>query len=193
MPAPFVEPLARVLAAHPAVIAPREPEYQEAAVSLLLRDSGGPELLFILRAVREGDPWSGHIAFPGGRRQVSDATLRDTARRETTEEIGLDPEAVGRYAGALDELEPSTKRLPPVIISPFVWTVPADVSVVPAAEEVESVLWVGLETLRDPASEVDYEFRGLHFPGLRVGGHVLWGLSYRIVLAFLPLAREAGL
>ena len=66
------------------------PGTREAAVAAILRPGPQPEMLFILRASKDGDPWSGHMAFPGGHRESSDASLRATAERETWEEIGLD-------------------------------------------------------------------------------------------------------
>src|SRR5262245_5919302 len=73
-----------------------------AAVSLVfLAQGGGPaELLFIERALREGDPWSGHMAFPGGRRDRADADLVATSLRETREEVGLE---LGRPIARLDD------------------------------------------------------------------------------------------
>ena len=51
---------------------------------------GEPEVLFIKRAAREGDRWTGHIAFPGGKRERDDLDDRSTSSRETREEVGLD-------------------------------------------------------------------------------------------------------
>ena len=51
---------------------------------------GDPEILFIRRAARRGDRWTGHVAFPGGKRDPDDASDRAAAERETLEEVGLD-------------------------------------------------------------------------------------------------------
>ena len=51
---------------------------------------GEPEALFIKRASRVGDRWTGHVALPGGKRDPEDKDDRDVAIRESLEEIGLD-------------------------------------------------------------------------------------------------------
>jgi 8-oxo-dGTP pyrophosphatase MutT (NUDIX family) len=66
--------------------------------------NGDPEILFIKRAGRVGDRWSGHVALPGGRRDPPDADDRAAAIRETREEVGLDltrPDCL--FAGNLPE------------------------------------------------------------------------------------------
>src|SRR6266568_8268212 len=101
-----------------------------AAVAVVLHDGNdGIEALFIHRAVRAGDTWSGQIAFPGGRREPSDADLRATAIRETREEIGVDLSNDERL-GVLDDLYPRTPVLPPVVVRPFVFALAARPSIV---------------------------------------------------------------
>ncbi|HEV8382740.1 MAG TPA: CoA pyrophosphatase, partial [Gemmatimonadales bacterium] len=74
-----------------------------AAVAVILHESDdGLEALFIHRAVRVGDTWSGQIAFPGGRREPSDHDLLATAIRETLEEVGVDLSRAERL-GVLDD------------------------------------------------------------------------------------------
>lgn len=62
-----------------------------ASVALIIRvhEDRGLEILMIERSHREGDPWSGHMAFPGGKKEKNDYDSADTATREVFEEIGL--------------------------------------------------------------------------------------------------------
>src|SRR5262245_58169717 len=94
------------------------------AVTIRLGDAGEPELLMIKRAEHDGDPWSGHVACPGGREEDGDASLEATAIRETREETGIDLGRVGRILGTLDDLSPRTPYLPPIVIRPFVAVAP---------------------------------------------------------------------
>src|SRR5256714_4453421 len=95
---------------------------RRAAVALIFHagEEGLPELLFIKRAEYPGDPWSGQIAFPGGREEAGDTSLAQTAVREAREETGIDLEREGMFIGTLDDLRPRTVRLPAIIVRPFV-------------------------------------------------------------------------
>jgi ADP-ribose pyrophosphatase len=79
------------LDSHRPIAAEEEEGVRKAAVALIFRlgENDVPELLFIKRAEYEGDPWSGQIAFPGGRAEARDASLAETAIRETREETGI--------------------------------------------------------------------------------------------------------
>ena len=167
-----------------------------AAVALVLRGAtfGDAELLFIRRAEREGDPWSGHVAFPGGRRDAGDATLDDTARRETQEELGLDLDTDARMIGVLDDLRPGSAALPSIAVRPFVFTLLRDVALVPNAE-VHSLFWMPVAALRDPVRATEHVFERagaeLRFPAYRWGEDVVWGMTERIVSQLLGVS--AGL
>ncbi|HEY0929089.1 MAG TPA: CoA pyrophosphatase [Gemmatimonas sp.] len=178
-------------------LATREPQDAEqlpnmrfAAVAAVLRVvESGPELLFIKRADRDGDPWSGHMAFPGGRREPSDASLEMTAIRETSEELSLDL-MQGVMLGRLDDLAPRSPSLPPIMIRPFVALVPADVTFVPNVE-VAATYWVPLAMLRHPDAQAEHVMTingaRARFPGFRVDQYIVWGLTERIVTQLLPL------
>jgi len=170
-----------------------------AAVALVLRDGpAGVELLFIRRAEHPEDPWSGQMAFPGGRSEPGDADSLATAVRETEEEIGVDLSRAAEYLGALDEVR-AMARLRPVdlAIAPFVYRLWGHTDLRPN-HEVRSVHWIPLDELvrEDRRSVMDYPYEGstLQFPCLRVEDVVIWGLTYRMFQGFQERfpARDEG-
>lgn len=166
----------------------------EAAVALVLRGQRDDlEVLLIKRARNPRDPWSGHMALPGGRRDTHDPSLLHTAMRETHEETGVVlspvPGAGLGPLGPLPRVAPSSGPLPKLRISPYVFGVPAGTDARAASPEVARVHWTPLTLLRDPATRDDVEMAlpsGLRvFPCLRVHDEVVWGLTYRILHDFL--------
>jgi 8-oxo-dGTP pyrophosphatase MutT (NUDIX family) len=172
---------------------------QKAAVAVVLREGEDrrPELLFIKRAHHPADPWSGHMAFPGGRIDLADATTRSAAERETLEEVGLSLEEAERL-GRLDDLEglKGGGRPAGIVISAFVYHYGSRGSL-RTNHEVEEAFWVSLSVLSDPARRVEYHHPLLGaetYPGILVGDpdrHVVWGLTYRFVETFLSVAGRA--
>lgn len=190
--------LRQCLEQRPAGRAARREHASEAAVALVLRPRKELELLLIQRSLRANDPWSGHMALPGGRRDPVDRSLLATALRETREETSVDVPHAGGLLGALDEVRPSSPGLPPIIISPFVVGVHPDTSAHPDPREVAATIWVPLPALRHPdaVSEILVELEGeanRAFPAVRYGPHIIWGLTYRILTQFLAVLEEAGL
>ncbi|MBA3890068.1 MAG: CoA pyrophosphatase [Gemmatimonadaceae bacterium] len=161
-----------------------------AAIALVVRPAdAGPELLMIKRADVEGDPWSGHIACPGGRLDPDDCDLAATAIRETLEETGIDIAREGTLIGALDDLSPRTPRLPPIIIRPFVAVVGRDVKLT-ANREVAAAFWIPLAAIRERASwglgtVIVREAEEAEVPTFRHGDHTVWGLTERALRDFL--------
>ena len=161
-----------------------EPEglTSHAAVALIV----GPkdELLFIRRAVREGDPWSGDMAFPGGRAERTDRSDRETAERETWEEIGLDLSA-GVYVGALP-VRQSPLRDPKFGfgIFPFVYRVAGWPAFVPS-DEVAAVVPFAMERLLAGEGRGEFRYQGWGVdrvvPCVRLDDTLIWGLTLRML------------
>ena len=174
---------------------------RQAAVALILRDHAGfAELLMIKRAANPNDFWSGHLALPGGRRQVEDTDLRMTAIRETREEVGIDLSDGGEVFGRLNTVVPVSTRLPNITITPYVAVAPPTFhSSNPETEdtslqvnhEVAVAFWVPVAFLKhDGRSAVvnhiieGHEYEWPAYPS--VHGPV-WGLTERILTQFLSL------
>jgi len=189
---PLLRRLERALAERPGTLAPDDGAPTRAAVAIVLRNAGDGviELLLIKRSEREDDPWSGHIALPGGRHDATDATLQDTAVRETREETGIDVGRDGLVLGTLDELRPRSTMLPSIIVTPFVAVVRSDVAI-EMSDEVASTFWVPLALLADPLTAVEAEVtaRGSTWrvPSYQLGGHTVWGMTERILRNLLAL------
>ncbi|HEU6453677.1 MAG TPA: CoA pyrophosphatase [Gemmatimonadaceae bacterium] len=163
-------------------------------MALILRagERGFLELLMIRRAEYEGDPWSGHIALPGGREEPCDRSLEDTVIRETREETALDLVHDAQLLGRLDDLGPHSTPLPRITITPFVVAYGAS-GIVTLSPEVAEAFWVPVEALRDPRAsrEIVLELTGgpRSVPSFEHEGRIIWGLTERILRQFLSLAE----
>lgn len=193
-----MDALADALAARGVLEPAGDPALPRAAVAVLLRPgTDGPELLLIRRAEREGDPWSGHVALPGGREQPEDAGPAHTAARETHEEVGIHAARVGRLLGPVDPVWPQSARAPRIVVRPFVFAVPAGTRAVPN-EEVDAAVWIPLRELLEPGAVTEHllEIEGIgpmRFPAFGARGYVVWGLTHRILTTFLEIyARVAN-
>ena len=190
--------LAALLAERPGLVLERaEPDpdprpLRHAAVALVLRHGpeGEPELLMIKRAEHEADPWSGHIALPGGRHEPQDASLVETAVRETREETGLDLARAGRILGTLDEISPMTPVLPRIVVRPHVALLGGSTEVTPS-HEVAAAFWVPLSALREERgwSEATIVVRGRErrVACFEYGEYLVWGLTERVLRQFVGM------
>ena len=163
-----------------------------ASVALVVRPGGSElELLVIKRATSAGDPWSGHMALPGGRRSAADGSSVATAMRETLEEVGVDLARDGRLLGQLDDVEPRSGA-PAIVVSSFVFGVPEGATV-RLNHEVALAMWVPVDHLAGPGSAAEYLHVHpggvpLRFPAFGYQNHVIWGITHRIIAHFLEIA-----
>jgi len=156
---------------------------RRAAIALILVELAESfEVLLIERAVREGDPWSGHMALPGGHVDPSDADPGAAAEREALEEVGLDLRRFGERLGRLSDLTPA--RGVAIAVRPFVYlleTRPA----LSLSSEVERALWVPIAPLRAGEQRTTHRLsragQQLDFPAWDIDGRVVWGLTYRVL------------
>jgi 8-oxo-dGTP pyrophosphatase MutT (NUDIX family) len=157
----------------------------DAAVALLLRARGEDfEILLVKRVENPADFWSGQVALPGGRREISDGSLRQTAIRETFEETGIDLKRGCRFLGALKVF---TSIMRNVRVQPFVFFLEHEVSIKLNQSELEEYAWIEPESLTRNRGKAKLSFGEV--PSFNVGKYVIWGLTYRILNEFLALLK----
>jgi len=156
----------------------------DAAVALLLKHANeeGFRILLVKRAENPVDPWSGQMAFPGGKRSPEDQSLRQTVVRETLEETNINLLDRCRFLGVMTALT-STQR-PEMKILPFVILLEHEPSIRLNEKELEGFVWISLEELIQHKGTFKFSFG--KFPAYIVGSTVIWGLTYRILENFVP-------
>lgn len=176
---------------------PRAEGMARAAVAAVFRaGADGAEVLLIHRAEDPADPWSGHMAFPGGRVDPSDDGTLDAAIREAREEVGIDLATRGHLIGRLSDVAAIGRGRPlSLVIEPFVFTVD-DAGTLVANYEVADIVWVPLAFLldRDNRDSLEYQHGGgtIRLPCYRYRHFVIWGLTFAMVDELVDLIDEVS-
>jgi 8-oxo-dGTP pyrophosphatase MutT (NUDIX family) len=162
---------------------------RRAAVAVVLHGEPTPRVLLMKRAERAGDPWSGHISLPGGGYQASDGDLRVTAIREAREELGIDLDGA-RMLGNLAALHPRSSGPTAIEVTPVVFATRVPLEPV-CGPEALAAFWLPLDLAASGALEGRYQVPAspMTFPSWTYEGHVIWGLTRRILDIVLELAR----
>ncbi|MCF6284682.1 MAG: CoA pyrophosphatase [Candidatus Hydrogenedentes bacterium] len=170
---------------------PSETAERVAAVAMVLRPGadGGLEVLFMKRSEREGDPWSGQMAFPGGHVESSDTSIEAAARRECQEEVGL-VLAPDMQIGRLSDIAGGRLRTFELAVCPVVYYCP-EPGALTHNYEVAATVWVPLSFLSD-ANNIEAYYYPLDpeqrpFSCFNYGPYTIWGLTYRILAQFMGL------
>jgi 8-oxo-dGTP pyrophosphatase MutT (NUDIX family) len=160
---------------------------ESAILAPVYRDAHAKLRLVFIRRTPHG-VHGGQIAFPGGRREPSDATLQETALREAEEEIGLDPTCVQILA----ELPMVPTVATGFCIAPFLGRLDGPPPTWRRQEtEIDEILEVRVEDLLRPDAHAVERWRFSAWPELReiafyrVGPYKLWGATYNIVKPLL--------
>jgi 8-oxo-dGTP pyrophosphatase MutT (NUDIX family) len=171
-----------------ASLRPPDDGRRRAAVAAVLDPDA--RVLLMKRTERPGDPWSGHISLPGGRYDKADPDLLATAIRETREELGLEL-AGARFLGQLAPLHPRTSGPAGIEVTPFVFL--TELAVEPrCGPEALEAFWLPLETASAGTLDSTYTYPGsaMTFPSWTYEGHVIWGLTWRILGDVLAVGRS---
>ena len=171
-----------------------EPRSGRAAVAIMVREGQeATELLMIRRATREGDPWSGHMGFPGGRRDPEDRSNFSCALRETEEELGVDLSRWGAPLGELSDVNTGWRKdRPEMLVTPFIFSV-SELPALTPNHEVDDVVWVPLHFLMDESNRepLEWERKGqkMETDSYLYDCYRIWGLSLMMIDEMMGLLR----
>ncbi len=171
-----------------------EPRSGRAAVAIMVREGQeATELLMIRRATREGDPWSGHMGFPGGRRDPGDHSNFFCALRETEEELGVDLSRWGAPLGELSDVNTGWRKdRPEMLVTPFIFSV-SELPELTPNDEVDDVVWVPLHFLMDKGNRepLEWEWKGqkMETDSYLYDGYRIWGLSLMMIDEMMGLLK----
>jgi len=171
-----------------------EPRSGRAAVAIMVREGQeATELLMIRRATREGDPWSGHMGFPGGRRDPEDHSNLSCALRETEEELGVDLSRWGAPLGELSDVNTGWRKdRPEMLVTPFIFSV-SELPTLTPNHEVDDVVWVPLHFLMDESNRepLEWEWKGqkMETDSYLYDCYRIWGLSLMMIDEMMRLLR----
>lgn len=173
------------------VSTPPVKELRKAAVLLALSDEDDPQLLYTLRSNKVSSH-GGEVAFPGGMQEESDASLEETALRESEEETGLLRTEV-KMLGSLD----TTVSRFNISVTPFVGVIPSDVNINSDSAEIDACFKVPLSFLlednRHRNDLVERENESFYMPAYKFNSYIIWGLTAMITVNFLNLTLDAGI
>jgi len=175
--------------------APHKEGDRRAAVAIILADTSH-EILFIKRPIHPADPWSGHVALPGGRHEPQDPHLEATARRETWEEVGLNLSTELCWGALSPILATARVTIHPMWVTAHVYRIRGGPPALQLkSDEAESARWIPVEQLLDPRHQNQIQVRrdglNMKFPSWVVDDYTIWGLTYLIVRTFLrPLLTD---
>lgn len=184
-----IQEIIEQLSAHHPRRIPGRNRLTQAAVAAILNDHDGElKILLVKRASRPGDPWSGDMAFPGGRRQLEDPNTLATAIRETQEETGLLLNETDCIARLSDVVTRKHEHWRPMIVSPYLFQLSAQQASEKTLElnqELQSRIWVPLHVLFDEQQRKTMRWRlgpmNVKAPCLHYEGHRIWGLTLLMI------------
>lgn len=163
-------------------------ESQAAVVVLLKIKDEMIQVLFVTRAEKSSDPWSGQTALPGGKRNPEDKDIMKTVIRETLEETGINLLNGCEYLGIMEPFRSTQK--PEMMIVPFFFIQNKE-QTIKLNEELTGFFWAPLRELVKHKGTVKYNLK--KYPCFLIENKVIWGLTYRIInklISLLPINEK---
>ncbi|MEM7207994.1 MAG: CoA pyrophosphatase [Pseudomonadota bacterium] len=163
-----------------------------AVIALIFwEDEDGLSVCLGRRAINPLDPWSGDMAFPGGRAETIDRNLHDVAARETKEEVGL---ILPRESllGRMDKMEATGSSTRPLTtVWPLVYLLESAPEPFRLNEEMSDAMWVPTAHLWNPKNWMAFSFPPTQAQrsGISIGNHFLWGFSLKVLVT---LSEQIG-
>jgi 8-oxo-dGTP pyrophosphatase MutT (NUDIX family) len=160
-------------------------EEPAAAVAIIRSNAPTTSVLLLRRAQSLQDPWSGHYAFPGGRRENGDASILDTCVREVREETGI--ELVPEYLRMRLALAFAGRNVEaPILVQPYLFEIGSRPEVVVETSEIESFTWLDIQAFRN----LDLHFHAEPLPGkfrpvFPIEDYYVWGFTYQVLCSVL--------
>lgn len=166
-----------------------EPKLAAVNILLYLKDNAWYFPL-IIRSKNERDKHSGQISFPGGKNESSDRNFAHTAKRETSEEVGIEE----NYIRIIRELSPI--YIPPsnFYVHAFVsYTKKNPVFLLQETEAVDLIEFPVeslLSLTEEPEMKVLNSSRGVEVPVINFNGFEIWGATSMILSEFSLLLKN---
>ncbi len=171
---------------------PLDVSMPEAAVLIPLTNQNDDFSIVLTQRASHLNTHSGQVAFPGGKRDDTDASLAETALRETEEEIGL----LRQHVSLIGEMSPVVSRYG-IKVTPFTGLIPVDATFSANEDELDSIFSVPVDFLlqdqRIRTDSITYKNRTYHVPAWQYEGYTIWGLTAMILVEFLNVAFDAGM
>ena len=157
----------------------------EAAVATIITREPAPEVLVLKRNANPRDPWSGHYAFPGGRRDDDDTSLLATCIRETYEECGIQlssdllvKQYPVRHAG--------NHLNQPIPVTTYLFELPEQPAVRLQPTEISCHEWLGLDYVADTSNIIRRPMSprcpDVLFPCIPATAGFIWGFTYETLM-----------
>ena len=162
-------------------------EQPQAAVAIIRTAGDDPNYLVLRRALNPVDPWSGHFALPGGRREQGDRDILETCIRETLEETGLQL-VPGQLISTLPWARAGGTEHA-TLVAPFLFEIEVAPELTLDQGEIAESHWLPLTYLSNPANHdvavMSARHPELRFPCIKVGNGAIWGFTYGVLKALL--------